>query len=103
MKSRKEIVFDTLFGSIFLTNLVSIVVLVFMVLNKNYESILPTIGNFGFLEFALIIITAVAWLIIDTSSSNLFDDEHEKFKKMTLLSKENLYNVRKKNRSTMYL
>lgn len=96
MKSRKEIVFDTLFGSIFLTNLVSIVVLVFMVLNKNYESILPTIGNFGFLEFALIIITAVAWLIIDTSSSNLFDDEHEKFKKMTLLSKENLYNVRKK-------
>lgn len=96
MKSRKEIIFDTLFGSIFLTNLVSIVVLVFMVLNKNYESILPTIGNFGFLEFALIIITAVAWLIIDTSSSNLFDDEHEKFKKMTLLSKENLYNVRKK-------
>lgn len=96
MKSRKEIVFDTLFGSIFLTNLVSIVVLVFMVLNKNYESILPTIGNFGFLEFALIIITAVAWLIIDTSSSNLFDDEHEKFKKMTLLSRENLYNVRKK-------
>lgn len=96
MKSRKEIVFDTLFGSIFLTNLVSIVVLVFMVLNKNYESILPTIGNFGFLEFALIIITAVAWLIIDTSSSNLFDDEHEKFKKMTLLSKENIYNVRKK-------
>lgn len=96
MKSRKEIIFDTLFGSIFLINLVSIVVLVFMVLNKNYESILPTIGNFGFLEFALIIITAVAWLIIDTSSSNLFDDEHEKFKKMTLLSKENLYNVRKK-------
>lgn len=96
MKSRKEIIFDTLFGSIFLTNLVSIVVLVFMVLNKNYESILPTIGNFGFLEFALIIITAVAWLIIDTSSSNLFDDEHEKFKKMTLLSKENIYNVRKK-------
>lgn len=96
MKSRKEIIFDTLFGSIFLTNLVSIVVLVFMVLNKNYESILPTIGNFGFLEFALIIITAVAWLIIDTSSSDLFDDEHEKFKKMTLLSKENLYNVRKK-------
>lgn len=96
MKSRKEIVFDTLFGSIFLTNLVSIVVLVFMILNKNYESILPTIGNFGFLEFAIIIITAVAWLIIDTSSSNLFDDEHEKFKKMTLLSKENLYNVRKK-------
>lgn len=96
MKSRKEIVFDTLFGSIFLTNLVSIVVLVFMVLNKNYESILPTIGNFGFLEFALIIITAVAWLIIDTSSSDLFDDEHEKFKKMTLLSKENIYNVRKK-------
>ncbi|MBN8046708.1 M48 family metallopeptidase [Paraclostridium bifermentans] len=96
MKSRKEIIFDTLFGFIFLTNLVSIVVLVFMVLNKNYESILPTIGNFGFLEFALIIITAVAWLIIDTSSSNLFDDEHEKFKKMTLLSKENLYNVRKK-------
>lgn len=96
MKSRKEIVFDTLFGSIFLTNLVSIVVLVFMILNKNYESILPTIGKFGFLEFALIIITAVAWLIIDTSSSNLFDDEHEKFKKMTLLSRENLYNVRKK-------
>lgn len=96
MKSRKEMVFDTLFGSIFFTNLVSIVVLVFMVLNKNYESILPTIGNFGFLEFALIIITAVAWLIIDTSSSDLFDDEHEKFKKMTLLSKENLYNVRKK-------
>lgn len=96
MKSRKEIIFDTLFGSIFLTNLVSIVVLVFMVLNKNYESILPTIGNFGFLEFVLIIITAVAWLIIDTSSSDLFDDEHEKFKKMTLLSKENLYNVRKK-------
>ncbi|MDU3802252.1 M48 family metalloprotease [Paraclostridium bifermentans] len=96
MKSRKEIIFDTLFGSIFLTNLVSIVVLVFMVLNKKYESILPTIGNFGFLEFALIIITAVAWLIIDTSSSNLFDDEHEKFKKMTLLYKENLYNVRKK-------
>lgn len=89
-------IFDTLFGSIFLTNLVSIVVFVFMVLNKNYESILPTIGNFGFLEFALIIITAVAWLIIDTSSSNLFDDEHEKFKKMTLLSKENIYNVRKK-------
>ena len=96
MKSRKEIIFDTLFGAIFLTNLVSIVVFVFMVLNKNYESILPTIGNFGFLEFALIIITAVAWLIIDTSSSNLFDDEHEKFKKMTLLSKENIYNVRKK-------
>lgn len=96
MKSRKEMIFDTLFGSIFLTNLVSIVVFVFMVLNKNYESILPTIGNFGFLEFALIIITAVAWLIIDTSSSNLFDDEHEKFKKMTLLSKENIYNVRKK-------
>lgn len=96
MKSRKEIIFDTLFVAIFLTNLVSIFVLVFMVLNKSYESILPTIGNFGFLEFALIIITAVAWLIIDTSSSNLFDDEHEKFKKMTLLSKENLYNVRKK-------
>lgn len=96
MKSRKEIIFDTLFGSIFLTNLVSMVVLVFMVLNKNYESILPTIGNFGFLEFALIIITSIAWLIIDTSSSNLFDDEHEKFEKMTLLSKENLYNVRKK-------
>ena len=96
MKSRKEIIFDTLFGAIFLTNLVSIFVLVFMVLNKNYESILPTIGNFGFLEFALIILTAVAWFIIDTSSSNLFDDEHEKFKKMTLLSKENIYNVRKK-------
>lgn len=96
MKSRKEIIFDTLFGSIFFINLVSIVVLVFMVLNKNYESILPTIGNFGFLEFALIILTSVAWFIIDTSSSNLFDDEHEKFKKMTLLSKENIYNVRKK-------
>jgi Zn-dependent protease with chaperone function len=44
----------------------------------------------------MIIITSIAWLIIDTSSSDLFDDEHEKFEKMTLLSKENLYNVRKK-------
>ncbi|GAA0711481.1 hypothetical protein GCM10008904_23920 [Paraclostridium ghonii] len=95
MKSRKEIIFDTLFGTIFLTNIVSIGVVVFMVLNKRYENILPMIGNFGFVEFALIIIISIAWFIIDTSTSDLFNDEHEKFKKMTLLSKENLYSVRK--------
>lgn len=96
MKSRKEIIFDILFGAIFLTNIVSIGVVVFMILNKSYENILQTIGNFGFVEFALIIIISIAWFIIDTSTSDLFNDEHEKFKKMTLLSKENLYNVRKK-------
>ncbi|WP_250675202.1 M48 family metalloprotease [Paraclostridium ghonii] len=96
MKSRKEIIFDILFGAIFLTNIVSIGVVVFMVLNKSYENILPIIGNFGFVEFALIIIISIAWFIIDNSTSNLFNDEHEKFKKMTLLSKENIYNVRKK-------
>ncbi|WP_042276318.1 M48 family metallopeptidase [[Clostridium] dakarense] len=95
MKNKRDIIFNTALGMIFFTCITSIVISVGMALTKNFNEIFSVLAKFGFIEFAMIILTAIIWFITDDSIDIPFYSDGQ-FEKLVLLSKNDPQKMRKK-------
>ncbi|HSQ90221.1 M48 family metallopeptidase [Romboutsia sp.] len=96
MKNKNDIIFNTMLGIIFLTCITSIVISTGILVTKNFNEVFSVLGKFGFIEFVMIILTAIIWFMMDTSIDIPFYSDYEQFEKLVLLSKNNPEKMRKK-------
>lgn len=96
MKNKRDIIFNTTLGIIFFTCITSIVISTGMVLTKNFNEIFSVLAKFGFIEFAMILLTSIIWFITDASIDIPFYGDDNEFEKLVLLSKNNPQKMRKK-------
>lgn len=96
MKNKRDIIFNTTLGIIFFTCITSIVISTGIVLTKNFNEIFSVLAKFGFIEFAMILLMAIIWLITDISIDIPFYGDDNEFEKLVLLSKNNPQKMRKK-------
>ena len=96
MKNKNDIIFNTMLGIIFLTCITSIVISTGILVTKNFNEVFSVLGKFGFIEFVMIILTAIIWFMMDTSIYIPFYSDYEQFEKLVLLSKNSPEKMRKK-------
>lgn len=97
MRNKKDVFFNAALGIIFFTCITSIVISIVAALTKNLNEVFSVLTKFGFIEFSMILLTAIIWFIIDDSIDIPFcTDNSDQFEKILELYKNDSEKVRKK-------
>lgn len=87
MRNKKDVFFNVALGIIFFTCITSIVISI-VALTKNLNEVFSVLTKFGFIEFSMILLTAIIWFIIDDSIDiPFYTDNGDQFEKILELYK----------------